>query len=123
MTNNAVVANQGASRGRHDVDLFIGGRFEGNRERLQVVNPSTEEVIGTVACATEPDLDDALAAAEAGFRAWRRQSAMVRGQVLSKAAALIRERADGIARIMTREQGKPLAQAHLEVMLCAETFD
>lgn len=108
---------------RQDASLLIAGRRIADRERRPIVNPATEAVIGSVACATAGDLDDALAAAERGFELWRRETAVARGAVLARAAALIRTLVEPAALALTREQGKPLAQSRLELTLCAETFD
>ncbi|MGC8477865.1 MAG: NAD-dependent succinate-semialdehyde dehydrogenase [Acetobacteraceae bacterium] len=108
-----------------DVQLLIDGawtRAEGGRT-LPVVNPATGEVNGTVAHASRADLDRALAAAEKGFRAWRKVSAYDRSKLMRRAADLLRDRADGIARLMTLEQGKPLAEAKGETLAGADVID
>jgi succinate-semialdehyde dehydrogenase/glutarate-semialdehyde dehydrogenase len=108
-----------------DVQLHIGGQWRaatGGRT-IPVLNPATEEQIGTVPHASEADLDEALAAAERGFHIWRRVSAFDRSKLMRKAADLLRERADSIARMMTMEQGKPLAEARMETMAAADTID
>src|SRR5687768_12485448 len=87
---------------------------------LEVVNPATGETMGRVAHAGVPDLDRAVAAAARGFAVWRRMPAMDRAKVMRRAAALVRERADEIARLMTLEQGKPLAEAQAEVVRGAD---
>lgn len=108
-----------------DVQLFIGGTWcAGERgERIDVVNPATEAVIGKVARATPADLDAALEAAEAGFHEWRSYSAFDRSAILGKAAGILRERAERIAEILTLEQGKPLQQARLEVLAGVEVIE
>ncbi len=92
-------------------------------ETLPVLNPANGETLGTCAVATRDDLDRALAAAARGFSAWRAVPAFERGKVLRRAAALLRQRADDIARIMTREQGKPLAEARIETLAAADVID
>jgi succinate-semialdehyde dehydrogenase / glutarate-semialdehyde dehydrogenase len=82
---------------------------------LAVVNPSTGKEIGRVAHASIADLDVALAAAQKGFLTWKATSAYERCKVMRKAAALLRERTDAIAMLMTQEQGKPLAEAKVEI--------
>ncbi|MFN0159878.1 MAG: NAD-dependent succinate-semialdehyde dehydrogenase, partial [Burkholderiales bacterium] len=105
--------------------LFIDGAWcEGSGGRtLPVVNPATGEQIATVARAEIADLDRALAAADKGFRQWRKVGAFDRYKILRKAADLMRERAEGIGRLMTMEQGKPLIEAKLEVQAGADTID
>ncbi|MHB1303551.1 MAG: NAD-dependent succinate-semialdehyde dehydrogenase [Acidiphilium sp.] len=108
-----------------DVMLHIGGEWTeaASGRTLDIVNPATEEVIGTAAHAGRADLDAAIAAAERGFAIWRATSPKARAALMRKAANLIRERADAIARIMTMEQGKPLVEAKGETMLAADVVD
>ena len=73
--------------------------------------------------ATRDDLDRALAAAERGFAAWRKVSAYERAKVLRRAADLLRARVEDIARLMTLEQGKPLAEARVEILAGADVTD
>ncbi|TNC13499.1 NAD-dependent succinate-semialdehyde dehydrogenase [Methylobacterium terricola] len=108
-----------------DVKLHIAGEWRAGSagQTLPILNPATGETLSQLAVATRQDLDQALEAADRGFRAWRKVSAFERSKVLRKAANLMRERADAIARIMTLEQGKPLAEAKMEVLGGADTMD
>lgn len=90
---------------------------------IDVQNPATGQVIGTVAHAGIADLDRALAAAQKGFEVWRDSSVYERAAVMRRAAALLRERADGIARLLTQEQGKPLAEARVETLAGADIIE
>ncbi|HUB15246.1 MAG TPA: NAD-dependent succinate-semialdehyde dehydrogenase [Acetobacteraceae bacterium] len=108
-----------------NVSLLIDGQWTaatGGRV-LEVLNPATGDVNGTVAHADRADLDRALAAAEKGFHVWRKVSAFDRSKLMRKAANLLRERADEIARIMTMEQGKPLVEAKGETLAGADVID
>ena len=107
------------------VQLHIDGKWRPatTGRTLKVINPATEEPVGTVPHADRSDLDEALASAEKGFRLWRNVSPLDRSKVMRKAADLIRERADKIAAIMTMEQGKVLAEARLETMNAADIID
>ena len=104
--------------------LLIDGQFiaEG-RATIAVENPATGTELARLPVATTEDLDRALAAASRTFPAWRDTSAFERGQVLRRAAQIIRERADTIATTLTLEQGKPLAEARGEVLVSADIFD
>ena len=108
-----------------DVKLFINGEWRDaiGGETLSVVDPATEEVIGKIAHARKADLDLALEAAGKGFKIWRDTSAFERSKLMRKAADIMRSRVDAIAYMMTREQGKPLAQSKMEVMGAADTID
>ncbi|MBN9489717.1 MAG: NAD-dependent succinate-semialdehyde dehydrogenase [Alphaproteobacteria bacterium] len=109
----------------HQTQLFIAGvwRDGSDRRTLDVVNPATDDVIGTVACAAIGDLDDALNAAAAGFKVWRAVSALDRYKILRRAGELLRERVDALASILTTEQGKPLPESRVEILLSADVLD
>ncbi len=108
-----------------DVMLHIGGTWVAAQSgrTIDIINPATEEKIGTLAHAERADLDAAINAAEAGFAVWRKTSPQARAKIMRKAASLIRERADAIAPIMTMEQGKTLAEAKGETMLAADVIE
>lgn len=107
-----------------DTQLFIDGQWrDGRKPRLAVLNPATGETIGTLAHAAKEDLDAALQAAQRGFDVWRKKSALERSKVMRRAAELLRERADDVARLMTMEQGKPLIEAGLEINSGADTIE
>src|SRR5215470_17173581 len=76
-----------------------------------VVNPSNNTSLGRLGFVSRGDLDKALAAADKGFKLWRKVSAFERGKILRKAGDFLRERADDIAKALTLEQGKILAEA------------
>lgn len=105
--------------------LIIGGERLGADQRpgADVLNPAHGRPLGPLPHATPADLDRALEAAEAAFGPWSRTAPIERARILKRAAALIRERVDAIARIMTLEQGKPLAEARGEVLYGAETIE
>jgi len=105
--------------------LFIGGKWRPARSGkvIEVINPATEEVIGTVAHAEKADLDEALEAAAAGFKAWRTVAPFERCRIMRKAAAIMRERNDEIAPLLTLEQGKTLAEARMEAMAAADVIE
>ena len=108
-----------------DVSLFIDGAWgpaAGGRT-IDVVNPATGDKIGTVPHAALSDLDRALEAADKGFKVWRKISAYDRSKVMRKAADILRERAENIARLLTMEQGKPFAEAKGEVLAGADVID
>jgi succinate-semialdehyde dehydrogenase/glutarate-semialdehyde dehydrogenase len=108
-----------------DVLLCINGAWTkaADGRTIPVVNPATEEVIGSVAHAGRADLDAALDAAAKGFATWRKVSTYERSKVMRRAADLLRERAEKVALLMTQEQGKPLAQAQLETGVGADIID
>jgi len=108
-----------------NTQLFIDGEWRDadGGATLDVVNPATGEKIGTVARASVKDLEQAVQAAQAGFAKWRKVPANERAALMRKAAAIVRERVDAIARLMTQEQGKPLAEARIEVASAADIIE
>jgi succinate-semialdehyde dehydrogenase/glutarate-semialdehyde dehydrogenase len=87
------------------------------------MNPATGEKGGTVAWAEKEDLDLALAAVERGFHTWKKISAFERSKMMRAAGELVRARVDSIARELTAEQGKPIAEARMEVLAGADIID
>lgn len=106
-----------------DLQLYIGGAWKKAAEGQPVLNPADESVIGMVPIASRSDLDDALAAAAAGFKIWSKTSPAKRADIILRAARLMRERVEEIAYAITLEHGKPIAQARLEVVRGCEFFE
>ncbi len=107
------------------VQLYINGHWREGAEarKLPVRNPATGEVMGDLACAETADLEEVAEAANRGFEVWRKISAFDRYKMMRKAAQLLRDRVETVAQLMTLEQGKPLAEARMEVMAGADTID
>ena len=105
--------------------LLIDGQWcdAADGRTLAVTNPASGAEIGRVAHAGRADLDRALLAANKGFATWRNTPAIERAKLMRSAAALLRERADAVARMMSQEQGKPLAEAKGEVLGAADTIE
>ncbi|HWK14622.1 MAG TPA: NAD-dependent succinate-semialdehyde dehydrogenase [Rhizobiaceae bacterium] len=123
---NAVTKNEASSpAGYVPPALLIDGEWieASARETQPIVNPATGRVIGVVPHATAADLDRALEAAQRAFAEWRHVNPRERGKILKKAADLMRERQDDIARLATLEMGKPLPEAKLETHFAAEEME
>jgi acyl-CoA reductase-like NAD-dependent aldehyde dehydrogenase len=90
--------------------LFIGGQWvdPSGSERLDVINPSTEEPIGSIPMGTRDDVDRAVAAAREAFEVWSQTSTEERAERLTAIAAGLGERADEIAALVSAELGMPL---------------
>lgn len=107
-----------------DTKLFIDGAWvAGSKGETDVLNPATGEPIGKLSLADKGELDRALAAAARGFEEWKKVSAFERYRILRKAADILRNRAPDVAEILTREQGKPIAEARLEVGASSDLID
>jgi succinate-semialdehyde dehydrogenase/glutarate-semialdehyde dehydrogenase len=105
-----------------ELKLYIGGEWK-TAPGAPVINPADESVLGTVPHATRADLDNALAAAEHGFRVWSRTSPAKRAEIICAATKLMRERVEEMAVAMTLEQGKPIAQSRMEILRGCEIME
>ncbi len=92
---------------------YIGGRFVDapSGATFTTVNPATGEPLASVQQAGAAEVDAAVDAARAGFEDWRDRTGAERGRVLNRAAALLRERNDELARLEVLDTGKPIAEA------------
>lgn len=84
-------------------------------EGIQVINPATREVIGTVPNHTAHDIDEAVLRAQDSQSGWASRDPSDRGKVLYASALLVRQRQDTLARQLTIEQGKPLRESRNEI--------
>jgi acyl-CoA reductase-like NAD-dependent aldehyde dehydrogenase len=107
------------------VALYIDGEWTdgGGSRGDDIINPATGAVLGRVPFAEPQDVDRAIAAASAAFAGWRDMGPDGRSAILHRAAGLIRQRAAGIGRVMTLEEGKPLAEAAGEVHRAATLLE
>jgi succinate-semialdehyde dehydrogenase/glutarate-semialdehyde dehydrogenase len=96
-------------------DGLIGGHWTRGTERFPVHDPATGAKLADVANLGPAETESALAAADKAWPAWRGKPAKERSAILMKWFALLHQHADDLARIMTAEQGKPLAEAKGEV--------
>jgi succinate-semialdehyde dehydrogenase/glutarate-semialdehyde dehydrogenase len=105
--------------------MYIGGSWceAADGGTYTTINPATEQAIAQVPSATADDVDRAILASEKGFRTWRDTDPWSRSEVLRQVAVLLRDRSEGIAAVMTEEQGKPLREARAELKGAWEQFD
>jgi len=97
---------------------IIGGRrVESSADTwLEVRNPATAELVTQVPQSTHAEMEEAVASAKAAFRSWSKTSAMARQQIMFRYQQLIKENITEVARLITLEQGKTLADAEGDVM-------
>jgi acyl-CoA reductase-like NAD-dependent aldehyde dehydrogenase len=107
------------------MQMWIGGRETAalDGRTFEVVNPATEAVIGTAPRGSAADVDAAVAAAKRAFPEWRRTPGLERAEKLHHAARRMREDAEGLAVLLTREGGKPLPENRDEIEWIAACFD
>jgi succinate-semialdehyde dehydrogenase/glutarate-semialdehyde dehydrogenase len=98
-------------------DLYVDGRWiDGDAPAVDVHDPSSGELLASVASASGPQVEQAVAAAKRAFAHWSRMLARDRAAILRRWYELIVENADELGRIVTAEQGKPFAEARGEVI-------
>ena len=105
--------------------LFVNGDFRpaSGGDRLSVVDPSTGEPFAEIACADAADVEVAVAAATAAFPSWARLAAAERAVFLRRIAEGLRGRADALAQLQMLNNGKPRAEAEVDVGDAVATFD
>lgn len=93
--------------------IYINGSWQdsASTERIEVVNPTTEEVITTIAAGSAQDVDDAVAAARAAFPGWAATEPAERGRLLNKVHQGLAARREEIATLVSEEVGMPYSQA------------
>ena len=104
---------------------FIDGKWQHSekKETYEVINPATEEVLGFASKASPVDVDKALKSAEKGLKVWRSTPPWQRSYIIRKIADLIRVKQDILAKWMTLEVGKPLAEGKGEAGGAADIFE
>ena len=106
-------------------ELFIGGKWQKPSEpgTIDVFNPCTEEVLHRVAAGGPADVEKAVIAAKAALPGWKKVGGAVRGRFLKAIAAKLKERAEELATLSSRNNGKPLAEARIDMTDAAASFD
>ena len=104
---------------------YIDGRWAGagSNETVDVVNPATGEVLGTVPRMGAEETRQAIEAANAAWPAWRARTARERAAILRRWHDLMLENQEDLARLMTAEQGKPLKESMGEIVYAASFIE
>ena len=105
-----------------DYRLLIDGALVAGDSEMDVINPATETVLAKAPRASERQLDEAVAAARKAFPGWARTPVAERRAMLVRIAEAIEARTDELGRLLTQEQGKPLAEATAEIAYTAAFF-
>jgi succinate-semialdehyde dehydrogenase / glutarate-semialdehyde dehydrogenase len=109
----------------HQSNMLINGEeVSSHSGKVEIIyNPANQEPVAEVSVGSRQDANIALEAAKRAFPLWSKATSQTRAEILHSAADLVRERADGIARLLTEEQGKPLKNAKMEVLSSADVLD
>src|SRR5437762_1405828 len=100
--------------------VYLNGELTMTKESHFVTNPATGEILAQMSTVGRPEVAKALEDAQAAFGAWRRLPGKGRGELLHKVAAELERRREEIARLITLENGKPLAQSQGEVTMSVD---
>ena len=105
--------------------LLINGQFVESQtsDWQDIVNPATQEVLGRVPMATLDEVDAAIAAAQDAFKTWRLTPIQARMRIMLKLQDLIRDNMKDIAKVLTAEQGKTLADAEGDIQRGLEVVE
>ncbi len=102
--------------------MYMGGEWVSRSKTIPVTNPFTGKPFDSVPVAGVEDIDLAVKSAVRGAAAMRKLSVYDRYEVLMKAVGLLKQRAEDIARTITAEEGKIIAEARTEVARCVQTL-
>ena len=102
---------------------FIDGKWQTSKETYEVINPATEEIIGKVSKASSTDVEKVLKVAQKGFDIWKKTAPWQRSYIIRKIADLMRKKNEVLAKWLTLEVGKPLAEGKAEVSGAADIFE
>ncbi len=104
---------------------FFDGKWQksSSGETYEVINPATEEIIGKASRANNVDIDLALKSAKKGLEIWKNTSPWERSKIIRKISELIRKKNSILAKWLTLEVGKPLAEASGEANGAADIFE
>ena len=116
--STSVLEKSGSSQGaRHRSGSYIAGEWVHTKDQREVIDPSSGKAFAKVSSIQREQVTTALVSAEKAFSEWRQFSALERGNLLRKVADELMRRRPEIARTITLENGKPLAQSKGEVAM------
>jgi len=94
---------------------YINGKWVEGRNKFQTINPANEELLAEIAQAETSDVDAAVSAATEAFKSWRLMPAPLRGELLFKIGDILKQRKEELARLLTQDMGKVIAEARGDV--------
>src|SRR5687768_6309439 len=105
--------------------VFVNGRWSpsASKEQIESRSPATGKTIATFPAGTRADVSNAIQAAESARAAWRRTPAPRRGEMLLRAAQILRERKDALGKLVSQEMGKILAEGKGDVQEAIDFFE
>ncbi|MFD1450730.1 NAD-dependent succinate-semialdehyde dehydrogenase [Oceanobacillus sojae] len=95
--------------------VYINGKWRQSETKMEVRNPATNEVIKTVFTVGKAETEEAIQSAKQAFKSWKKTTFTERVAYLEEAARLLEEQSEELAQLITKENGKPIADARYEV--------
>ncbi|WP_077600963.1 NAD-dependent succinate-semialdehyde dehydrogenase [Oceanobacillus sojae] len=95
--------------------VYINGKWRQSETRMEVRNPATNEVIKIVSTVGKAETEEAIQSAKQAFKSWKKTTFTERVTYLEEAARLLEEQSEELAQLITKENGKPIADARYEV--------
>lgn len=112
MAPSATSTNGSSGTGRLQFDTFhnvVNGKLVDTATTRNGINPATKKANAPVPVATSQDVDDAVTAAKAAFKSWSKTTIPQRKKALNDFAAALLEHKSEFAKLLTKEQGKPVS--------------
>jgi len=103
--------------------LYINGEWMTTDEQLEVINPSTGEVIDSVSKSSKNETKEAVKSAKENMKEWSKKTAKDRYEYLNRVAEILRSRTDKVAEVITNEMGKPLKESKGEISLAIDYLE
>jgi malonate-semialdehyde dehydrogenase (acetylating)/methylmalonate-semialdehyde dehydrogenase len=124
-TSKMMLRSSSSSRSVTTLPNLINGEFRASKstQLIAVHNPATNEVIANVPCSTQEEMKEASNAAQEAFKTWKNVSTPNRVRVMLKYQALVRDHIDELAKLVTKENGKTLVDAHGDVFRGLEVVE
>jgi len=125
MTTKPAIADTAPTAQAPTVKMLLGGKFVESQttEWHDVVNPATQEVIAQVPFATDAEINAAVASAKEAYKTWKNTPLAARARIMLKLQALVREHMSRIAKTLSAEQGKTLADAEGDIFRGLEVVE
>jgi len=125
MTTKPAIAAAAPAAQAPTVKMLLGGKFVESQttEWHDVVNPATQEVIAQVPFSTDAEINAAVASAKEAYKTWKNTPLAARARVMLKLQALVREHMSRIAKTLSAEQGKTLADAEGDIFRGLEVVE
>ncbi len=94
---------------------YINGKWVKGKNKFQTINPANEELLAEIAQAENSDVDFAVNAATEAFKSWRLTPAPIRGELLFNIGAILKQKKEELARLLTQDMGKVISEARGDV--------